>query len=404
MIQPLRLAGIVVSVVHLVQPPVATPQTPAGPARVRAEVRSTADSVLLVGDLHLPAGSSGRAPGLVLLGVTGPNDRRLALGRLAPFDSLARRLAEQGIAVLTLDDRGVGESGGDWTRAGHDLLVADGLSAAGVLARHPQVDPSRIGFMGLSEGAGIAMMAAARRPDLVAFLILASPPGLPGEAALRAQLETALGLAGVSGPAADPWRRGFDQLMGLVRAGDSTALEQFLAGPGAQLIPPYGFIPREPAARASLLMGPWYRSQVDYDPAAFLSRVTVPALVIGGAVDPILPPSLHHPPIRTGLGSRDVEFHVLSGLNHLLIPARTGLPTEYPILTQSVDPRVPALIGRWLLRGERNPVPPSQEDQSLVPDGVSPVPDPGDRSPPLPGGNTGLILNPAIATLQGSRA
>lgn len=320
-------------------------------SRTGIEIRSRADGVVLVGDLYLPESdvtAEAAVPGIVLLGVTGPNDRSLTLGHLAPFDALAIRLAGEGIAVLSFDDRGVGESGGDWARTGHDVLVEDALSALAVLAAHPRVDAARVGFLGLSEGSGIAMMAAGREPDRVTFLILGSPPGLPGEEALEAQLEASLRLAGIGGGAADLWRAAFDEFVSLARSGDEGALEAFLSGPGAQLIPPYGFVPADAAGRAALFAGPWYRSQLDYRPATFLSRVVAPTLVIGGSLDPILPPELHHPPIKEGIGADDVEQHVFSQLNHLLLPAETGLPAEYARLTESVDPRVPTLIADWL--------------------------------------------------------
>jgi uncharacterized protein len=97
-----------------------------------------------------------------------------------------------------------------------------------------------------------------------------------------------------------------------------------------------------------LFAGPWYRSQIEYRPGAFLAGVLAPTLVIGGALDPILPPELHHPPIEAGIGTDDLELHVLPNSNHLLLPAHTGLPGEYATLTESVDPRVPDLIVKWL--------------------------------------------------------
>ena len=97
-----------------------------------------------------------------------------------------------------------------------------------------------------------------------------------------------------------------------------------------------------------LFSSPWYRSQVEYDPAAFLSRVTAPVLIVGGGLDPVLPPERHHPPLVAGLGSADVRAEVVPGVNHLLLPAATGSPTEYARIREAADPRVLALVIGWL--------------------------------------------------------
>jgi len=322
---------------------------PAAPSVREVSIASTVAGAALAGDLYMPrGGAGGGSAGVLLLGVAGPNDRSLSFGDLAPFAALAERLQAAGVAVLTLDDRGVGGSAGSWAEAGYDVYVSDALAAHTWLAGRPGVDPERVGFFGLSEGSAVAMMAAAQRPEGVAFLILGSPPGRSGEAALRAQLEASLAAMEMDQAMADQWRSAFEEFLALARAGDTSGLTRFLAGPGAALVPPYAFVPQEPGAQARLFAGPWYRSQLDYDPARFLHGVEAPTLLIGGALDPILAPAANHPPILAGIGSADVRAEVLQGLNHLLLPARTGHPSEYADIDVPVDERVLALIEEWL--------------------------------------------------------
>lgn len=318
----------------------------------QAAVLSQADGVELRGDLYLPGGST-RAPAILLLGPTGPDDRNLSFGPLEPFRALAQHLQAHGTAVLTLDDRGVGGSGGDWTRADYDMLAADALSGLEWLAAHPEVDPSRVGLFGLSEGSAVALVAAARQPERVAFLILGSPPGLSGETALEDQLERTMAATKITGVAADAVRQTFRQFVALTRRASADTgflpeLEAFLAGPGASLIPPYRFVPEAPAARALLFTSPWYQSQLDWDPQPLLAAVRRPTLVIGGELDLILPPALHHPFLATGLDEAHAHFEVVAGVNHLLLPAITGSAAEYRTLERSASPRVLALITGWL--------------------------------------------------------
>lgn len=313
-----------------------------------AEVRisSAADNSGLSGSLYRPI-TAEPAPGVVLLGVAGPNDRHLTYGHLVPFRALAEHLSSNGIVVLTLDDRGVGGSGGNWTEADYSIYSSDALDALRWLEAQPGVDTARTGFIGLSEGGAIAMMAAAEAPSLVDVLVLASPPGLNGEAALTAQFETTLEMSGVTGNAAETWRAAFGEFLALVRAGDETALTGFLSGPGGALVPPYGFVPSTPEAQARLFLSPWYQSQLAYDPASIEGSISASVLVIGGTLDPILPVALHHPPLREVLPG--AQFVVFEGLNHLLLPAETGLPQEYLTIETSADPRVLALITDWIL-------------------------------------------------------
>lgn len=342
---------------------VAAPDRPGGgappgsdvrpPTVEEVTVRSRADGVELMGDLSLP-GRVSPAPAVLLLGPTGPDDRNLRFGRLEPFRALAEHVQAHGMAVLTLDDRGVGGSGGDWRLADYSTLADDAASALDWLSDHPAVDSSRVGVLGLSEGSAVALIAAARQPERIGFLILGSPPGLPGERALEHQLEETLAAFGIADREADAIRETFRRFVALSRqaSADTSSLpdfEAFLAGPGAALIPPYRFVPAAADGRARLFSSPWYRSQLDWDPRPFLPEVRAPTLVIGGDLDPILPPALHHPPLAAGLDGADVRFEVIAGVNHLLLPSTTGAVAEYRALHRSADPRVLELITGWLV-------------------------------------------------------
>ena len=54
--------------------------------------------------------------------------------------------------MLIYDKRGVGESTGDWRTATFSDLAEDALGAVELLKEHQQIDPSRIGLFGLSQG------------------------------------------------------------------------------------------------------------------------------------------------------------------------------------------------------------------------------------------------------------
>jgi hypothetical protein len=330
------------------------PQTPTAPLPYQVtdvSIVSPVDGVTLAGTLSLPSDGAPSAA-IVLLGVAGPNDRDLSFAGHRAFAVVADRLTRSGVAVLRLDDRGVGASGGDWKTASYDTLAVDALAALHFLSARPEVDASRLGVMGLSEGASIAAMAASTEGSPARFVVMASPPGLDGGAAIRDQFERLLAMSGVSGARAERYRERFERFVALSRAAASdpaelAELESFLAGPGRELVPAYGFVPRDAASQARLFAGPWYQSQLDLRPADFYARLDMPALVIGGGVDQVLPPSAHHPVIRAAMPH--AEFMMFEGVSHLLQPAETGLPNEYARTDVTVDPRILDALEQWVL-------------------------------------------------------
>ncbi|MGZ8475506.1 MAG: alpha/beta hydrolase [Candidatus Limnocylindria bacterium] len=81
----------------------------------------------------------------------------------------ARMLARHGYGVLLLDRRGEGESEGDYNAFGWDG-EADLRAAIAFLRRRSDVDPNRIGGLGLSVGGELLLQTAAHSPDLRAVV------------------------------------------------------------------------------------------------------------------------------------------------------------------------------------------------------------------------------------------
>jgi alpha-beta hydrolase superfamily lysophospholipase len=100
------------------------PRPPFPYDEVEAAIVSSADETRLQGTLTLPRGQ-GPFPAVLLLSGAGAQDRDYsALGHRF-FLVLADHLTRQGIAVLRLDDRGAGRSGGDSGQATITEVVGD---------------------------------------------------------------------------------------------------------------------------------------------------------------------------------------------------------------------------------------------------------------------------------------
>ena len=76
------------------------------------------------------------------------------------YPVFSKYLAPKGIAMLSLDIPGIGDSGAYKLNGQTDILHA---AAAEALARHPRIDPTRIAVMGVSFGGHSAVRVAFRR-------------------------------------------------------------------------------------------------------------------------------------------------------------------------------------------------------------------------------------------------
>src|SRR5688500_3346261 len=80
--------------------------------------------------------------------------------RTDPFyDHLRSELPEEGIAVLIFDRRGSGNSEGSFESADFDDLAGDVIAGAEYLQSRLDIDNSKIGLHGTSQGAWIAPIA-----------------------------------------------------------------------------------------------------------------------------------------------------------------------------------------------------------------------------------------------------
>ncbi len=103
----------------------------------------------------------------------------------------------------------------------------------------------------------------------------------------------------------------------------------------------------------SQFTSPWFRSFLAYDPATVLRKVTCPVLAINGSLDKQVLPDQNLPPIRKALeeaGNQHVEIDELPGLNHLFQTAKTGSPTEYAQIEETMSPVALEKISTWILK------------------------------------------------------
>ncbi len=155
------------------QPARRAARVPSGPTEPFAFESDAGEggAVRIAGDLSLPAGDAPH-PAVIMVHGSGRATRSGA-GHWVPY------LVSRGFAVLAVDKRGVGASGGTYEMpdGGHDNLphmrrrAGDVRAALAALAADPRIDGERIGLAGGSQAGWVIPMAAAQG-DVFFTLIL----------------------------------------------------------------------------------------------------------------------------------------------------------------------------------------------------------------------------------------
>ncbi len=323
------------------------PQNPVKPYPYRSEDVSYTNAVqhdVLAGTLTLPAGK-GPFPAVLLITGSGPQDRDESLMGHKPFLVLSDYLTRRGIAVLRVDDRGIGKSTGDFATATTADFATDVEAGIAFLKTRAEVDPKRIGLIGHSEGAIIAPMVAARNKD-VAFLVMLAGSGVPGDQIIAEQTRLLALAAGAPAAAADQGAEAERKMLALaVKEKHSPTLAADLR---ASL---KGQLPADQIdAAVRQLTSPWFLYFISYDPAPALRQLRCPVLVLNGSKDLQVPPAQNLPAIRAALADdKQAQIVELPGLNHLFQTAQTGAPAEYAKIEETMAPVALQTIAAWVL-------------------------------------------------------
>ncbi len=323
-------------------------------------VENKPGGVRLAGTLTLPR-EKRPCPAVVLLTGSGAQDRNESLLGHKPFLVLADYLTRRGVAVLRLDDRGVGGSTGDLSLSTSQDLAGDALCAVAFLQGRREIDPRRIGLVGHSEGGLIAPLAASQS-KAVDFIVLLAGPGVPGDQILYRQGADIARAAGASEAEVEKQRRDqeaiFTVLRGVkdpaerekqVRAIISRQIEELSAEKKKEQAPSKEYL----EAQIKSVLSPWFLFFLDYDPRPALRKVRCPVLALNGEKDTQVAVDLNLGAIEQALragGNRQATCVRLPGLNHLFQHCRTGSPAEYGGIEETFSPDALQIVGDWIAR------------------------------------------------------
>ncbi|MBK8609691.1 MAG: alpha/beta hydrolase [Chitinophagaceae bacterium] len=351
------------------------PQTPKPPFSYKSEdiIYANADKSIQFGatftvPLPEPGVDYFRAPiypTVILISGSGKQDRDESIFGHKPFAVIADHLTRQGIAVLRVDDRGMGKTTGDFNKSTTSDFAEDVAAGIAYLKTRTDVDVDHIGLIGHSEGGLIAPMVASQRND-VTFVVLLAGPGIPILEMMEQQSADVMSSNGLEKSDIDQYRPLYkNTVTAIVSAKDSATASKLVfdifkkwqVGKSPLMVKNTTGVESEKDITAFAnafirdLMNPWFKHFMKMNPQDYLSKTNCAVLALNGEKDIQVAAKYNLAGIQSTLEkNKNKNFKVLEipGLNHLFQHCKTCTVEEYGGLEESFDTATLELIANWI--------------------------------------------------------
>ncbi len=340
------------------------PQEPKAPFPYKAEevlYKNKKADITIGGTLTVPEEDK-KYPVILLITGSGAQDRDENIAGHKPFWVIADHFSRRGFAVLRVDDRGIGASGGNPQTATTADFVTDVKAGIAFLKSHPSVDPTKIFLMGHSEGGLIAMMVAAEMKKGVAGIISLAGPGVPMQELIVRQSSDILLRSGKDLnqiKVLESFNRKFYSTIANDKKNKLSAMDLY-----NKVLPDFNAIPK--TVRDSLEFGearlmqscvtvmmPWFRYFIKINPNPYLKKIKCPVLALNGSEDIQVAAGPNLEAICSVLRSKktvDVTCSEIPGLNHLFQHCESCDIMEYGQLEETFAPKVLKAIEGWIVK------------------------------------------------------
>ncbi|MFD1769393.1 alpha/beta hydrolase family protein [Sphingobacterium suaedae] len=323
-----------------------TPEPPYSYDTINVQFKNKFDETRLAGTISKPKGR-GVFPAVVLVTGSGPQDRDETIEGHKPFKVIADYLTKRDIVVLRYDERGVGQSDGNYTLATIGDFSKDAMAAVEFLRKRKEVDASRVGIVGHSEGGLIALLIAGQSSVKVDFIGLLAAPTIPIDSLMLLQAYEIGRASGMSRAELNRAkvinRRNFTTVKSNLN--DQQAYEQILDNMSSIFPEPSQHQRNE----FKMLVLPSYRYFMRIDPVPFIQKIRIPVFAAFGTRDVQVPFAPNSESLTDNLPEGTAkELKVYTGLNHLFQHAQSGSVNEYAELEETFDTDVLEDLGRWI--------------------------------------------------------
>lgn len=336
------------------------PQTPEAPFDYNIEdvsFTNAKDTVVLAGTFTFPK-TGKNFTSVILISGSGPQNRNSEILDHKSFWVLADYLTNNGIAVLRYDDRGVGESTGNFSKATTVDFARDVEAAMAYLKSRKEINPRKMGLIGHSEGGIIAPMVASKNKD-VAFVVSMAGVMIPGSDLLLLQKELQLNSMGSSKDYIAK-ELDFDKgIMKVVTTSEMDSLPVNLEKYTTQYFKDHPKFASEHGLTeeyyksliVSTYSNHWLSNFIKYNPMSSLENLRVPMLALNGELDLQVPIKENFEVLETiqkNDPSKDITLKSYPNLNHLFQECKTGSTMEYSQIEQTLSPEILRDITEWI--------------------------------------------------------
>ncbi|HEX5149838.1 MAG TPA: alpha/beta fold hydrolase [Parafilimonas sp.] len=338
------------------------PQTPKPPFPYKSEeVVYSANGLQYGGTITIPQGS-GSFPAVLLITGSGAQDRDETIFSHKPFAVLADALTRDGFIVLRVDDRGIGNSTGNFSASTTADFVNDVNASLNYLKSRHEVNNKKIGLLGHSEGAMIAPVVASQRKD-INFTVLLAAPGVKIADLMAEQNAAVMRSMGIDSLLAENYKPVYKQLVNTIVSAPDTAtaihnalqvINNSQSKMDSATLSKLGIYDREFYLKqmVTLCSTPWFKYFIQFDPKPYLTKLKkVKVLALNGSRDIQVVSRQNLPAVRSALvagSTRTFEVKELPGLNHLFQTCTKCTVAEYGQLEETISPVALQTITNWL--------------------------------------------------------
>jgi pimeloyl-ACP methyl ester carboxylesterase len=268
------------------------------------EIKFTNANVSLSGVLFKPKNLGKPIPYVILIQRSGWEDRNTPW-----YHSLGYILASKGIGVLLYDKRGCGKSTGNFSTADFNDLANDAVSAFKYLKGRKDLNSTKIGFLGASQGGWVTPLAA-NKVSNCGFAILVVGPAVSLFEQDINRVQYTLRDEGYSKESIDSalhYSKLYFKYIQTNNAKDWEVLKTYASAIKDKKWIDYLDVPQSQNGDDVL----WWRRNM-YDPTETLKKIKCPVLSIFGEKDVLVPPAENKSKMETYLKQAGVNYKIVT--------------------------------------------------------------------------------------------